>query len=88
MIHISVSQETRRAFDITVGHLLSHEGGWTQRHGDQMFMPIVVAERMGVKPPADTRTIVRFALDKRLHYTPGTGEGILKSWLQYSRTGN
>ena len=63
----------KRALDITVGHLLSHEGGWTQRHGDHMFMPIVVADRMGVKPPADTRTIVRFALDKRLHYTPGKG---------------
>ena len=63
----------KRAYDITVEHLLSHEGGWTQRYGDQMFMPIVIAGKMGVSTPVDTRTIIRFALDKRLHYTPGTG---------------
>ena len=63
----------KRVYGITVAHLLSHEAGWTQRYGDQMFMSILVAEKMGVKPPADTKTIVRFALDKRLHYTPGTG---------------
>jgi CubicO group peptidase (beta-lactamase class C family) len=64
----------KRVYDITVAHLLSHEGGWTQRWGDQMFMPVVIAESMGVKPPADTRTIVRYALNKRLHFTPGTGK--------------
>ncbi|TAL63726.1 MAG: class A beta-lactamase-related serine hydrolase, partial [Bacteroidetes bacterium] len=57
---------------ITVAHLLSHEAGWTQRYGDQMFMPILIAEMMGVKPPANTKTIVRFALNKRLHFTPGS----------------
>ena len=63
----------KRVYGITVGHLLSHEGGWTQRYGDQMFMPLVIAEKMGTQSPVDTRTIIRFALDKRLHYTPGTG---------------
>jgi len=75
----------KRVLDITVGHLLSHVGGWTQRHGDHMFMPLVVSERMGVKPPADTKTIVRFALDKRLHYTPGKGRAY--SNLGYSILG-
>lgn len=64
----------QRAYKITVSHLLSHEGGWTTRWGDQMFMPVYIAEEMGVKPPADTRTIVRFALNRRLHFTPGTGK--------------
>ncbi len=63
----------KRVYGITVGHLLSHEGGWSQRYGDQMFMPHIVAKKMGVEPPADTRTIIRFALDKRLHFTPGKG---------------
>lgn len=63
----------KRVYGITVAHLLSHEGGWTQRYGDQMFMPLVIADFMGMKPPVDTRTIIRFALDKRLHFTPGTG---------------
>jgi CubicO group peptidase (beta-lactamase class C family) len=64
----------KRVYDITVVQLLSHEAGWTQRWGDQMFMPVIIAENMGVKPPADTRAIVRFALDKRLHFRPGSGK--------------
>ncbi|MFN8241654.1 MAG: serine hydrolase domain-containing protein [Bacteroidales bacterium] len=64
----------KRAYDITVAHLLSHEGGWTTRWGDQMFMPVTVAESMGMVPPVDTRTIVKFALGKYMHFTPGTGK--------------
>lgn len=64
----------KRVYGITVAHLLSHEGGWSQRWGDQMFMPVLISEKMGVKPPADTKTIVRFALDKRLHFNPGSGK--------------
>ena len=75
----------KRVFGITVAHLLSHEAGWTQRYGDQMFMPVMIAEKMGVKPPADTKTIVRFALDKNLHYTPGKGRAY--SNLGYSILG-
>jgi CubicO group peptidase (beta-lactamase class C family) len=75
----------KRVYGITVAHLLSHEGGWTSRWGDQMFMPTVVAEKMGVKLPVDTRTIIRFALDKRLHFTPGTGKAY--SNLGYSILG-
>ena len=78
----------KRVYDITVEQLLSHEAGWTQRYGDQMFMPTIVAEKLNVKPPVDTKMIVRFALDKRLHYTPGNGSGILKSWIQCTWTGN
>ena len=75
----------RRVFDITVAHLLSHEGGWSQRYGDQMFMPGVVSRTMGVPMPVDTRTIVKFALNKRLHFTPGTGQSY--SNLGYSILG-
>lgn len=62
----------KRVYKITVAELLSHEGGWTQRYGDQMFMPTVIAESMGVSLPIDTKTIVKYCLGKRLHYTPGT----------------
>ena len=75
----------KRVYGITVAHLLSHEGGWTQRYGDQMFMPLLIADQMGMKPPVDTRTIIRFALDKRLHFTPGTGRAY--SNLGYSILG-
>lgn len=75
----------KRVYNITVAELLSHEGGWTQRYGDQMFMPLVVAEKMGIKPPVDTKTIVKFALSKRLNYTPGTARAY--SNLGYSILG-
>jgi CubicO group peptidase (beta-lactamase class C family) len=68
------SPRDKRAFNITVAHLLSHEGGWTTRWGDQMFMPMVVANSMGVEPPVDTKTVVRFALNKNLHFSPGKGK--------------
>ena len=63
----------KKVFDITVAHLLSHEGGWSQRYGDQMFMPQLIAAQMKTGLPVDTRTIIEFALGKRLHFTPGTG---------------
>ncbi len=75
----------KRVYGITVAHLLSHEAGWSQRFGDQMFMPITIADRMGIKPPATTKNIVRYALDKRLHYTPGSGRAY--SNLGYSILG-
>jgi len=64
----------KRVYDITIAHLLAHKGGWTQRYGDQMFMPLVVSEALDVPMPVDTKNIVRFALSKNLHFTPGTGQ--------------
>lgn len=75
----------RRVFDITVGHLLSHEAGWSQRYGDQMFMPEVVSRTLGIPMPVDLETIIRFALSKNLHFTPGTGQSY--SNLGYSILG-
>ncbi len=64
----------KRVYNITIAHLLSHEGGWSPRWGDQMFIPLVVAEAMNVNTPVDTKTIVRFALNKYLQFTPGSGK--------------
>jgi CubicO group peptidase (beta-lactamase class C family) len=75
----------KRVYSITVAHLLGHEAGWSQRYGDQMFMPTIIAQSMGVKTPVDTKTIVRFALNKRLQYTPGKGKAY--SNLGYSVLG-
>lgn len=79
------SPKDKRVFDITVGHLLAHKGGWSQRYGDQMFMPLVVSETMNVPLPVDASTIIRFALSKNLHFTPGTGQSY--SNLGYSILG-
>jgi CubicO group peptidase (beta-lactamase class C family) len=75
----------KRVFNITVAHLLSHEGGWSQRYGDQMFMPQVIARQMKTDLPVDLSTIVRFALSKRLHFNPGSGRSY--SNLGYSILG-
>jgi len=75
----------KRVYGITVAHLLSHEAGWSQRYGDQMFMPLLIAEKLGLQLPIDTKTILRFALDKRLQYTPGSGKAY--SNLGYSVLG-
>lgn len=56
---------------ITVNHLLYHRGGWSSRTADIMFEPVQVAEKMGVPAPADSETIIRYALKQRLPYKPG-----------------
>lgn len=75
----------RRVFDIKVGHLLAHEGGWSQQYGDQMFMPDVIARALDVPMPVDLKTIIRFALSKNLHFAPGTAQSY--SNLGYSILG-
>ncbi len=74
ILHDSIYTNPRdaRVFDITVRHLLTHSGGWTRRWGDHMFIPHAIAEYMNVPSPPDTRTIVQFALRKKLHFTPGS----------------
>lgn len=58
--------------DISVRDLLYHQGGWSSRTADIMFEPVMVAEAMGVPAPADTETIIRYALKRRLPHRPGT----------------
>ncbi|WP_430811795.1 MULTISPECIES: serine hydrolase domain-containing protein [unclassified Carboxylicivirga] len=61
----------KRVEDITVRHLLEHSGGWTTRWGDQMFMPTVIARSLKKPLPVSKCDIIRFVLNKRLHFTPG-----------------
>ncbi|SMO38567.1 Beta-lactamase [Saccharicrinis carchari] len=57
---------------ITVKQLLNHSAGFTNRYGDPMFIPQVVAKKMKVDYPVQKQDIIRFMLGKRLHYPPGT----------------
>lgn len=61
----------KRVEDIEVRHLLNHSGGWTNRWGDPMFMPSVVAKKLGKDLPVSDEDIISFMLDKRLHFKPG-----------------
>lgn len=61
-----------RAKDITVRHLLQHQGGWNVNFGDPMFESLEIAEKMGVAPPAAPATIIQYILAKKLHFSPGS----------------
>jgi CubicO group peptidase (beta-lactamase class C family) len=62
-----------RVGNITVWHLLNHSGGWNRRFGDHMFMPHVVAREIEADLPVGSSDIIRFALQRRLHFNPGSG---------------
>ncbi len=62
-----------RVTRITVRNLLDHSAGWSRRFGDHMFMPHTVARTLQIDLPVQAPDIIRFALDKRLHYNPGSG---------------
>ena len=62
-----------RVKQITVEHLLRHQGGFSVVYGDPMFCPVDIARKMNVQAPADLNTIIRFVLSRRLGYTPGSG---------------
>ena len=62
----------QRIYDITVRDLLHHRGGWDRNMGfDPMFIPVEAAETLGVPPPADSVTVIRFMLGQHLNFTPG-----------------
>lgn len=61
-----------RVENIEVVHLLNHSGGWTNRWGDPMFMPQVIAQGRGQDLPVSDTDIISFMLNKRLHFTPGS----------------
>lgn len=75
----------KRVYSITVAHLLGHRGGWTTRYGDHMFLTDVIANASEKEMPLETVDYVRFALDKNLHFTPGSGSSY--SNLGYSILG-
>jgi len=61
-----------KAKEITIRHLLKHQGGWSASMGDPMFETLDIALKMNVPPPADPVTVTQYVLSRRLHYKPGT----------------
>jgi len=62
----------QQIYDITVEHLLRHQGGWTTYWGDPMFMPDVIRRHLDLDHPPDRDEIIGWALSRKLHFTPGT----------------
>jgi CubicO group peptidase (beta-lactamase class C family) len=64
-----------RAANITVQHLLDHEGGWDRdTSGDPMFQSAQIANQLGIASPPEKLDIARYMLGRPLDYTPGTDE--------------
>ena len=61
----------KRFLDITVEHLLRHDGGFTLKYGDPMFCSLDIARKMDAKAPADKQTMIRFVLSRELGNAPG-----------------
>lgn len=61
-----------RLADITVAHLLAHQGGWEwEKTFDPMFQIAEVEKEVG-KSPAKTIHVVQFMLARPLQFDPGT----------------
>lgn len=63
----------RRMRDITVDHLLLHQGGFGRGAGDPMFNTpdIIRANRLAAPPSADD--LIRIVLRRRIAFAPGQG---------------
>jgi len=62
----------KRVEDIRVKHLLNHTSGWSRSAGDPAFNSLYIAKKYHVEPPANEDLVIRYALEKKLNYTPGT----------------
>lgn len=62
----------KRYYDITVEHLLRHQGGFTNAAGDPMFSTRYIMMQNHLKEPPNHRTLLRILLRRRLGYNPGT----------------
>ncbi|MEX0938368.1 MAG: serine hydrolase domain-containing protein [Pirellulales bacterium] len=67
------SERDGRWDGITIRQLLQHTGGWDRdKSFDPMFIPFRAAEALGVAPPADSLTVIRYMLGQPLDFEPGT----------------
>lgn len=62
----------RKIEKITVRHLLTHSAGWSSRAGDPMFMDQIVAQWSDKPLPLEVPDYIRYTLNRRLSYYPGT----------------
>lgn len=69
---VYLTYKDKRVTEVTVRELLNHSGGWTTRWGDPMFIPHSIARQIGKKLPITMQDIIRFMLNKRMHFNPGT----------------
>lgn len=61
-----------RLEDITIQHLLLHQGGWDDDVTDLAFQYWTAAEDMNVTRPPSREDMMRWSLGQPLQFTPGT----------------
>lgn len=62
-----------RLAELTIEQLLQHRAGWDRNKSfDPMFVPNRVRKHLGTEGPPSTAQIIRFMLDQRLDFDPGT----------------
>jgi CubicO group peptidase (beta-lactamase class C family) len=62
-----------RLGDITVQHLLGHQGGWNRdTAGDLAFRDVQIANAMGVPSPPGIANSAQYILSRPLQFAPGT----------------
>lgn len=62
----------KRIFDITVDHLLMHEGGFSRAAGDPMFRTREIVRANHLSDAPDPRTLTEIILRRKLSFDPGT----------------
>lgn len=69
---LDIDDTDTRLFDVTIGHLLYHTGGWDS---DETFDPVFayrrIAEYFGTAPPPTHRQIIEYMLRQPLQFDPG-----------------
>lgn len=76
----TASIRQKSMFNITVEHLLRHQGGFTNSRGDPMFSTRNIIRSFDLEGPPDHETLVECVLKRPLGYKPG-------SWQRYSNFG-
>ncbi|MCI0641832.1 MAG: beta-lactamase family protein [Gemmataceae bacterium] len=62
-----------RWHDVTVQHLLDHQGGWDREAAfDPMFRPLAIAKALEKQGPASARDIIDYMAGEPLQFDPGT----------------
>lgn len=64
----------KRYESITVEHLLRHQAGFGNRHGDPMFSTRFIMMGNHLDEAPDNRKLLEILLRRRLEYTPGLGQ--------------